>query len=208
MPPKKRKSNDYLDQIMDMKRKREAGGQPDDLDEGGVRGDNVGPSFEFSAGSAAEMFSKIMLQASPDDIYGEYLWFVKNLPKMINNKLSDLLHLVRTELGVERVKGLLCGKLNFTGNNFPILDALSCKVKINLRNIIAPPTTTCLLCAKPLTANNEPSHVPLHTPNGPELATKYSWECRSCNGVGNFGLPVQLQSTNRRIYYQVDQFGK
>ena len=49
MPPKKRKSNDYLDQIMDMKRKREAGGQPDDLDEGGVRGDNVGPSFEFSA---------------------------------------------------------------------------------------------------------------------------------------------------------------
>ena len=110
MPPKKRKSNDYLDQIMDMKRKREAGGQPDDLDEGGVSGDNVGPSFEFSAGSAAEMFSKIMLQASPDDIYGEYLWFVKNLPKMINNKLSDLLHLVRTELGVERVKGLLCGK--------------------------------------------------------------------------------------------------
>ena len=208
MPPKKRKSNDYLDQIMDMKRKREAGGQPDDLDEGGVRGDNVGPSFEFSAGSAAEMFSKIMLQASPDDIYGEYLWFVKNLPKMINNKLSDLLHLVRTELGVERVKGLLCGKLNFTGNNFPILDALSCKVKINLRNIIAPPTTTCLLCAKPLTANHEPCHVPLHTPNGPELATKYSWECRSCNGVGNFGLPVQLQSTNRRIYYQVDQFGK
>ena len=52
MPPKKRKSNDYLDQIMDMKRKREAGGQPNDLDEGGVSGDNVGPSFEFSAGSA------------------------------------------------------------------------------------------------------------------------------------------------------------
>ena len=42
MPPKKRKSNDYLDQIMDMKRKREAGGQPDDLDEGGVSGDNWG----------------------------------------------------------------------------------------------------------------------------------------------------------------------
>ena len=87
-----------------------------------MRRDNVGPSFEFSAGSAAEMLSKILLKASPDDIYGEYLWFVKNLPKMINNKMSDLLHLVRTELSVDGVKGLLCRKLNLTGNNFPTLD--------------------------------------------------------------------------------------
>ena len=77
MPAKKRKSNDFLEQIVDIKRKREAGGQPEALDEGGVRGDNVGASFEFSAGSAAEMLSKILLKASPDDIYGEYLWFVK-----------------------------------------------------------------------------------------------------------------------------------
>ena len=82
MPPKKRKSNDFLEQIVDMKRKREAGGEPEALlDEGGVRGDNVGASFEFSAGSAAEMLSKILLKASPDDIYGEYLWFVKTCPK-------------------------------------------------------------------------------------------------------------------------------
>jgi hypothetical protein len=45
MPPKKRKSNDFLEQIVDMKRKREAGGQPEAQDEGGVRGDKVGPSF-------------------------------------------------------------------------------------------------------------------------------------------------------------------
>ena len=100
-----------MEQIVDMKRNREAGGQPEALDEGGVRGDNVGPSFEFSAGSAAEMLSKILLKASPDDIYGEYLWFVKNLPKMINNKMSDLLHLVRTELGVDRGRDLFCTSL-------------------------------------------------------------------------------------------------
>ena len=34
--------------------------------------------------------------------------------------MSDLLHLVKTELSVDKVKGVLCGKLNFTGNNFPI----------------------------------------------------------------------------------------
>ena len=77
MPPKKRKSNDYLVQIVEMNRQREAGGQQDSLEEGGVNGGESGASFEFSAGSAAEMLSKILLKASPDDIYGEYLWFVK-----------------------------------------------------------------------------------------------------------------------------------
>ena len=104
---------------------------------------------------------------------------------MLNNQKSDLLHLVKTELDVADLDQKLCGKLNFKGDNFPILDALSCKIKLNLRHIIAP-ITSCLLCHKDLVANNKPAHVPLHTLKGPQLASKYGWECRACRAVGEF----------------------
>ena len=88
-----------------------------------------------------------------------------------------------------------------------ILDALSSKIGINLRTMIAPPTTKCLLCCKDLTPNNEPVHVPLHTIKGPQLATKYTWECRSCRCVSDFGKQGQIDCSSKQIYYQVDMFG-
>ena len=44
--------------------------------------------FSFKAATAAEMLRKILEQASPDDIMGEYIWFLKNLPKLLNNALQ------------------------------------------------------------------------------------------------------------------------
>ena len=88
-----------------------------------------------------------------------------------------------------------------------ILDALSSKIGINLWTMIAPPTTKCLLCCKDLTPNNEPVHVPLHTIKGPQLATKYTWECRSCRCVSDFGKQGQIDCSSKQIYYQVDMFG-
>ena len=140
--------------------------------------------FQFQAASASEMLSKMLLHASPDDILGEYIWFLKNLPDLLNNQRSDLIHVVKTELGVDNLK--LCGKVNFKGDNFPILDALSCKLGLSLRHLLAPPTTTCLLCSKVLIANNKPAQVLLHSVNGPWIASKYSWECRGCRGAAQF----------------------
>ena len=107
-----------------------------------------------------------------------------------NNQQSDLVHLVKTELGVDNLK--LCGRSNFKGDNYPILDALSCKLGISLRHILAPPTTSCLLCGKDLVSNHKPSQVPLHSVNGPLIASKYGWECKGCRGAGQFrvGQPV------------------
>ena len=147
--------------------------------------------FEFEASTAAEMLKKILREATSDDILLEYLWFLRNIPPLLSNQQSDLIHLVKTELGVAGLDQKLCGKFNFKGENFPILDALSCKIKVNLRNIIAPPTTSCLLCKKDLVANNKPANVPLHTSKGPELASKFAWECRACRAVGQFH-PGQL----------------
>ena len=79
--------------------------------------------FSFKAATAAEMLRKILEQASPDDIMGEYIWFLKNLPKLLNNVESDLIEEVKTELGIANLK--LSGKVNFKGSNYPILNALS-----------------------------------------------------------------------------------
>ena len=140
--------------------------------------------FSFKAATAAEMWRKILEQASPDDIMGEYIWFLKNLPKLLNNVESDLIEEVKTELGIANLK--LSGKVNFKGSNYPILDALSCKMGKSLRHILAPPTTSCLLCGKVLIANHKPSQVPLHSLNGPGIASKYAWECRGCCGAAQF----------------------
>ena len=51
-------------------------------------GENI--FFQFQAESASEMLSKMLLQATPDDILGEYIWFLKNLPDLLNNQKSDL----------------------------------------------------------------------------------------------------------------------
>ena len=176
MPPKKH-GNDYLDQILKMKKQKTDKVEDDPSEK---------ISFQFEASNATEMLAKLLSQATPDDILVEYLWFLKNLPNLLNNQKSDLIHLVKTELGVADLDEKLCGRLNFKGDNFPILDALSCKVKLNLRHILAPPTTSCLLCHKDLIANHKPAQVPLHTLKGPQLASKYGWECRGCRAVGEF----------------------
>ena len=188
MPPK-RKANDFLQQILEMKKQRtesQDAGSGQSSSESAPQARPMGQNvfFQFQAASASEMVAKMLLQATPDDILGEYIWFLKNLPDLLNNQKSDLVHLVKTELGVDNLKP--CGKVNFKGNNFPILDALSCKLGLSLRHLLAPPTTSCLLCAKVLIANHKPVQVPLHSVNGPWIASKYSWECRGCRGAGQF----------------------
>ena len=60
---------------------------------------------------------------------------------------------------------------NFTGDQHPLLDALSCKLGYSLLHILAPPTVVCLLCDKPLTRNHKPSPS-----NGPVYTDRYRKE--------------------------------
>ena len=90
MPPK-RKGNGYLEEILKMKRKRsdeaaECGESSNDLPR---LSENV--FFSFKADTASEMLERILQQASPDDIMGEYIFFLKNLPKLLNNVESPIL---------------------------------------------------------------------------------------------------------------------
>ena len=178
----KRKENSFLEQIEAVKKKKVE-------DIAVIEEEN---NFEFVAATSEELLRKILSKATASDILAEYLYFLKVVPPLLNNHLSDLLNVVQTELDINQIVGKIGTKLNFKGDQFPILDALSFKLGTNLRHILAPPTTTCLFCSKTLIGNNKPTQVALHTPGGPQMATKYAWECRNCSGVHLFGgrLPV------------------
>ena len=160
------------------------------------------------AKSAEEMLHEVLANATPSDVYGEYLHFLKVMPKLLNNAEQELVGQVKEHLKIEKVKKELLEKpgdiINLKGEEYPILDALSIKLGLSLRNILAPPCQTCLLCEKPLVRNHKPTMVPFHTLNGPHLATKYSWECRSCHSIWKFKNTFEK---NCRVYYSVDQYG-
>ena len=203
MPPK-RKGNIYTEKLQEMKKLRTEKNDEEDIQRG--------IDFEFKAENSTDLLKHLVKQATPDDIYCDYLYFVRNLPQLLNNQSTELIHLVRKELNIAEVQKNLGGKVNFKGDTFPILDALSCKIGTNLRNILAPPTIVCLLCERPLTVNNAPTQVPLHTLNGPQLATKYSWECRTCRGIGQFNINRNVNGdiihcANKRVVYHVDMYG-
>ena len=86
MPPK-RKSNDYLKEILEMKKQKI---EPA-LDGKSEKNRPIRNAFfQFKADSAGEMLSKILAEATPDDIIGEYIWFLKNLPNMLNSEQSTI----------------------------------------------------------------------------------------------------------------------
>ena len=159
--------------------------------------------------TADEAYQKILSTSTPCDVYFEYLYFLKRLPKLLTNVEVELVEKVKSELNINEVKRRISeqvnrDEVNLKGDAYPILDALSFKLGLPLRNILAPPCQDCLLCEKPLIRNNKPTVVPLHTLNGPELASKYSWERRSCKNIHNFDNKYER---NARVYYQIDQFG-
>ena len=111
--------------------------------------------------TAAVYFDNIYKNSTPTNVMEEYLYFLRKCPELTNNVKSDLIHTVKLELKISEVVNNLATStnMNYMGDQFPILDALSFKLGMNLRNIMAPPTTVCLLCHKPLVSHNKPSQV-------------------------------------------------
>ena len=113
-----------------------------------------------------DLFQRIVSKGSDYDILMEYFLFRKLLPKLLKCQEQKLINIVEKELNIKTVMSRLnleTLKFEYMGNKFPILDALSYKIGIHVRNILAPPTTSCLLCNKTLWTNKQPITVPLHT---------------------------------------------
>ena len=135
-------------------------------------------SHNESRHAKVDFFYEVMSSASPLNVLGEYDYFEKSLPELLDNAEKELLQKVHDHMKVEEMKKVIgsdSGKVGHKGKQFPILDSLSCKLRISLRHILAPPTHVCLLCKKKLQRNNPPTQAALHTLDGPQLATKYSY---------------------------------
>ena len=157
-----------------------------------------------------DLFQRIVSKGSDYDILMEYFLFRKLLPKLLKCQEQELINIVEKELNIKTVMSRLnleTLKFEYMGNKFPILDALSYKIGIHVRNILAPPTTFCLLCNKTLWTNKQPITVPLHTVSGPELATKYTWRCRNCTGAFRLMPNKSKISFAQQVYYYPDKYG-
>ena len=98
--PNKRKGNGYLDQIEAIKKQRlgDAVVESEKLKETIV--ENVAIGEENADGYFERIFSK----ATSADVLSEYLWFLKQVPKLLNNEMSDVLHVLHKNLMISDLK--------------------------------------------------------------------------------------------------------
>ena len=98
--PNKRKGNGYLDQIEAIKKQRlgDAVVVSEKLKETIV--ENVAIGEENADGYFERIFSK----ATSADVLSEYFWFLKQVPKLLNNEMSEVLHEVQKNLRISDLK--------------------------------------------------------------------------------------------------------
>ena len=149
------------------------------------------------------LFKAAMEKATDDDIDWEFLCFMKQLPTTLpGDTRMKWINKVRKHLKITAVKKRI--RKNPRNKEFtttildqtPVLDAMSAMIGMSWR-ILAPPTSTCLLCKRALTINNDPTQVKLHTRIGSLISTKYILRCRSCLNASKhvgvlFGAPEDI----------------
>ena len=136
-----RGSNRYLQGFLKSKEKAE---QPSNTD-----------NEDKEAKNASEFFEMTIAKATPADVLSEYSYFLRNLPNLIEKTRGELISEVETHLNIDSAKQALAQGDDMAHMNlkagFPILDSLSMKLGLNLRRVLCPPVTQCLLCGKNLT---------------------------------------------------------
>ena len=201
--PGRGKGNNYLALLNEAKRLKLAQGQGERHIAGEIQLD----SHESESESGNLNFEEVLRKATPADIWSEYDWFLRNLPNLLDSAEEELVNKVRENLNIKHIRHLLSQgdeRVSKDKREFAILDALSCKLGLSLKIILAPPTQHCLLCKGKLQRNNQPTQAVLHTLNGPEMATKIAYECKRCSDIYTFRGKFE---SNNRLYYQVDHFG-
>ena len=118
------------------------------------------------------LFSESGLKLTNEVVLLEFMTFMKKLPTLIKSEKDRLIRLVRKELKIDDILELNL-ELDFTKlsnmkRHNHVISEFSRKIGQSL-NILAPPTTRCLLCCEYLTMNNPPSQIVVHGMNGPEV---------------------------------------
>ena len=143
-----------------------------------------------------------------EQIFFEYLCFLRNLPILIRSERDRLIKLVKDEWQIEEIVNFISDldfkKLSKLKTQNQMLCELSRKIGQSLK-VLGPPTTKCLLCDETLTLNNPPTQIAVHGLNGPQIYSKYILRCRMCkldkkNKVGKIN-----NKSRQDIYYHPDK---
>ena len=140
---------------------------------------------EEEADQKTKQFEASLKMATDDEIYWEYMCFIKQLPLTLPPSIrKNWIKKLRKHLKIKALGRRLRRKFTLPTFNSssldqtPVLDAMSTMVGQGWR-IIAPPTSDCIKCKRPLTKHHKATQVKLHT-RGTVIATKYILRCRSC----------------------------
>ena len=157
MPPKKKPTKDWAREFNQALAEKELQSSNEATNEANFQNDK-----DVDVKVEADMrLEEILSKASPHDVWLEYMYFKRSMPKLLEWERSELLSAVKEHLKIPEVKKKMSEDLddesiNLGGKGFPILEALSIKMGVSLLYILAPPCTTCLICNRTLTRYNTP----------------------------------------------------
>lgn len=148
-------------------------------------------------------FEAALVKATDDDIDWQYMCFMKQLPTTLPEgtrlnwirKVRRLLKIAEVKKRIRKMPRLK----EFTSTSLdqtPVLDAMSAYIGMSWR-ILAAPTSSCLLCKRPLTLHHKQNQVKLHARIGSLISTKYILRCRNCSKASRhagvlFGAPENI----------------
>ena len=195
----KRKGQDLLDRVSKMAKASAA------LEEE--------ESVSFSpmvAESKEEYYDRVLKNSTNMDRVLEFFMFKREADKLLPHLREELVKLLRGELDVDKALADLTLERRMTASEgTPLLDALGAKLCKSFSHILAPPTFSCLLCARPLKKNNEPSNVVLFTLSGPVVASKHIWRCRECKSAALLSPPTSSDpiAASSDVHYGPESYG-
>ena len=122
---------------------------------------------------------------SREEIFSEYLNFLKHLPKLITSEKKKILNTVRSKLRIQQIEE---------------------NIGYSLR-ILTPPLDKCLMCREELTVNNKATQIVVFTLNGPELFSNYILRCKSCRLWPKEEFKLENNYVRQDVYYHPDKYG-
>ena len=151
-------------------------------------------------------FDKCYTGLSSEEVFVEFLHFLRSLPDLIETEKKRLIRVVEMELKIAELSSKIA-EFHFKTlmNRKPshLIDHLACTLGYSLK-IVCPPLKARLLCKKGLTVNHKPSQVIVHKITGPEIYSKFLYRCRECKLSNDDSCSKQKKQD---INYDVDKYG-
>ena len=115
-------------------------------------------------------FDEIYSHLSKEEIFVEYVNFLRTFPDVLDSEKTKLVDIVKEELKIDQILKEIqtCDfdRLVDKHESSHLIEHLSTKLGFSLK-IVCPPVKSCILCENKLTLNNNATQIIVHTMAGP-----------------------------------------